>query len=106
MVFEGAGVVCAIITYVIVITVGIGMVRVGIWESLMKGEITAFVHLGIFLYHCGMIYWSHFKCMTTEPGVLPKNYDTLSIQKIAPQMANAILGVKQEVAKLKVQVKG
>ena len=41
MVFEGAGVVCAIITYVIVITVGIGMVRVGIWESLMKGEITA-----------------------------------------------------------------
>jgi hypothetical protein len=39
--------------------------------------------------------------MTTEPGVLPKNYVTLSISKIAPGMANAIMGVKREVVKMK-----
>jgi len=42
--------------------------------------------------------------MTTEPGVLPMNYDTLSISKIAPGMANAIMGVKREVVKIREQV--
>ena len=97
LICEAAGVVCAILTYVIVLTVQVGMIRVGIWEGLMNGEPMAFLHLIVFQYHCAMIFWSHFKCMTTEPGVLPKNYDTLSFKKIAPEMAEAIIKVKKEV---------
>ena len=100
MVFEGAGVVCGILTYVVVLTVQVGMIRVGVWESLLKGEPMAFIHLTVFQYHCAMIFWSHFKCMTTEPGVLPKNYSTLSMKKIDPDMAKTILMVKSEVKKM------
>lgn len=60
----------------------------------------AILHLVVFQYHCLMIFWSHFKCMTTEPGVLPKNYDTLSFKKIAPVLAETILNVKRETARL------
>lgn len=35
LVFEGAGVVCGLLTYVIVLTVQVGMVRIGVWEGLM-----------------------------------------------------------------------
>ena len=100
LVFEGAGVVCAILTYVIVLTVQVGMIRVGIWEGLLQGEPMAILHLVVFQYHCAMIFWSHFKCMTTEPGVLPKNYDTLSFKKIAPMLGEAILNVKKETEKM------
>lgn len=84
LVVESAGVVCGSLTYIIVLTVHVGMIRVGIWEGLMKGELKSFLHLLIFQYHCAMIFWTHFKCMTTEPGVLPKNYTTLSFKKVAP----------------------
>ena len=95
-----AGLVCAGLTYVIVLTVQIGMLRVGIWEGLVRGEPMAFFHLAVFQYHCAMIFWTHFKCMTSEPGVLPKNYDTLSFKKIAPALAEAILGIKKEIHKV------
>ena len=38
--------------------------------------------------------------MTTEPGVLPMNYTTLSFKKIASPMREAILGVKKEAVKM------
>ena len=104
LVIECAGLVCALLTYVIVLTVQIGMIRVGVWEGLRKGELSAIIHLVVFQYHCIMIYWSHFKCMTTEPGVLPKNYNTLSISKIGPDLASAIMGVKREALKIREQV--
>ena len=62
------------------------MIRIGVWGGLVNGEIKSFINLVVFQYHCIMIYWSHVKCMTTEPGVLPKNYDTLSFKKIAPAL--------------------
>ena len=73
------------------------MIRVGIWEGLIQGELKSIANLVVFQYHCMMIFWSHFKCMTTEPGVLPKNYDTLSFKKIATALGEAILGVKKEI---------
>ena len=99
-IWECAGTICACLTYIIVLTVSIGMVRVGVWEGLLKGERWAFINLMVFQYHTTMIFWSHFKCMTSEPGVLPKNYDSLSISKIASGMSNAILGVRKEIKKL------
>ena len=97
LIVECAGVICAFLTYVIVLTVQVGMIRVGIWEGLLKGDMKAWIHLFVFQYHCIMIFWSPFKCMTSEPGVLPKNYDTLSFSKMAPGMVQAILGVKKQV---------
>ena len=53
-----------------------------------------------------MIFWSHFKCMTTEPGVLPKNYDTLSFKKMVPQMRDTMIGVKKQCAQLAIENAG
>ena len=103
LVIECAGVICAFLTYVIVLTVQVGMIRIGIWEGLLKGETNAWLHLIVFQYHCMMIFWSHFKCMTSEPGVLPKNYDTLGFSKMAPAMVQAMLGVKKQVYQLEQQ---
>lgn len=82
------------------------MIRVGLWEGLMKGETSAIVNLVVFQYHCAMIFWSHWKCMTSEPGVLPKNYDTLSFRKMAPPMKEAMLGVKKQSAEMAVDQAG
>ena len=100
LVVETAGVVCGALTYIIVLTVQVGMIRVGVWEGLLAGELKAWLHLAIFQYHCAMIFCCHFKCMTTEPGVLPMNYTTLSFKKIASPMREAILGVKKEAVKM------
>ena len=53
-----------------------------------------------------MIYWSHFKCMTTEPGVLPRNYSSLDLKKMTPEMAKAIIGVKKEIKTLEQNYQG
>ena len=100
LIVECAGSICAFLTYVIVLTVTVGMIRVGIWEGLIQGDPKAWIHLIVFEYHCLMIFWSHFKCMTTEPGVLPKNYDTLSFSKMAPAMVQTILSVKKQIKQL------
>ena len=38
--------------------------------------------------------------MTSEPGVLPKNYGTLSFSKIAPEMIRTMLGVKKHITNI------
>ena len=77
-----------------------GMIRIGLWEGLVKGDMTSLIHLAIFQYHTTLIFWSHFKCMTTEPGVLPKNYDTLAFSKLKPDFVNIILNVKKEIKRI------
>jgi len=67
-----------------VLTVQVGFLRIGIWESLLAKNTSAFIHLLIFQYHVALIFWSHFKCMTTEPGVLPKEYEDLDFDRLAP----------------------
>lgn len=82
--------ICSVMTYAIVLTVGVGFLRVGIWEALLAGEFTAYLHLIVFQYHCTLIFWSHFKCMTTEPGVLPLEVEELNFQQLAPQLQNTL----------------
>jgi hypothetical protein len=48
IIIEAAGIICAFLTYVIVLTVQLGFLRIGIWESLLAGEPWAFIHLIIF----------------------------------------------------------
>ena len=81
-VIEACGIICIFITYATVFIVQLGMIRIGIWEDLLKGSYWAYLHLLIFLFNVAMIIASHFKCMTTEPGFLPKDYDELESQKL------------------------
>ena len=97
---EISGMICGMLTPVVVTTVQVGMIRIGLWEGLQEGELWAYINLIIFQYHCAMIFWSHTKCMTTEPGVLPKNYEELEIDKMSPDLASAILAVQQHVRKV------
>lgn len=76
-VIECAGCICAVLTYLIVLTVQVGFFRIGLYDRLLDGDWTAYLHSIIFQYHCVMIFWSHFKCMTTEPGCLPKQASKL-----------------------------
>jgi len=76
------GLVCVLITYLMVILVGIGFVRIGIWEGLNDGRILSKLHLIIFLYHCSLIFLSHFKSMTSEPGILQKKLYNVEFVKL------------------------
>ena len=82
LILEECGVFCALFTYFIVVFVYWAFIRVGIWEDVKNGEISAFLHFAVFQYHCFMIFMSHFKCMTTEPGVLPKDTEELVFSKL------------------------
>ena len=77
LIFEECGIACAIMTYFIVILVYFTVVRIGIWEEILEGSLWAFVHFAVFQYHCFMIFYSHFKCMTTNPGTISKEIDIL-----------------------------
>ena len=71
------GLACALVTYFIVVSVYLGFIRIGIWEGLVSGHLSALLHFLFFQATCFMIFWSHFKCMTSEPGILPRNVNEL-----------------------------
>jgi hypothetical protein len=48
LILETGGVICGLITYVIVLTVHFGMIRIALWEGLLKGESWAYIHLLVF----------------------------------------------------------
>lgn len=37
-----------------------------------------------------MIIACHLKCMTTEPGVLPRDYEELDSKKLPPELSLAL----------------
>jgi hypothetical protein len=57
-------------------------VRIGIWEELLEGNFWGYLHLSIFSFNVFMIIASHLKCMLTEPGVLPIDYEELDPNKL------------------------
>ncbi len=108
-IWEACGIACIIITYLTVLVVGMAFIRVGIWEELLEGKTSAFIHLGIFTYHCVLIFISHFKCMTSEPGLLPMKQDKLRLNLMHEQVKDLYfevnefaLKVKEDEAKLEV----
>ena len=52
-----------------------------------------------------MIYWSHFKCMTTDPGVLPKGYDELDFSKMTPVYSKTIYRIQDDLKNIAPEVK-
>lgn len=90
LILEECGVACALVTYLVVTTVYFGFIRIGIWEMALEGDLRAMAHFAIFQYHCFMIFWSHFKCMTTEPGLIPKEIESVDF-KALPEKTRKII---------------
>ncbi len=89
-VIEACGIVCAIFTYVTVFTVQYAFVRIGVWEDLLVGDPWAYLHMLVFHFNVFMIIASHLKCMTTEPGVLPRDYEELDPTKLPLELSVAL----------------
>ena len=105
IVFEECGVACATVTYFVVVFVYFGFVRVGIWEEALAGEWQALIHFVVFQYHCFMIFLSHFKCMTTEPGLIPKETEELEFDKLPERTQKIIkqIGLKMRDFEVKMR---
>lgn len=63
----------------------------------MAGNWKAYAHLLVFQYHVILIYCSHIKCMTSEPGVLPKDYEELDFNTMSGDLKDTILAVKSQL---------
>jgi hypothetical protein len=46
--WECGGVICGSLTYFVVVTVQIGLLRIGLWDPLLNGEIWAYLNLLVF----------------------------------------------------------
>jgi hypothetical protein len=90
MVYEACGIVCVIICYFTVFTVSLAFVRIGIWDDLLAGNMWAYLHLSVFSYNVFMIIASHLKCMLSEPGVLPRDYEELDGNKLPSELSAAL----------------
>ena len=87
---DWCGLACALVTYGIVTSVYVGFIRIGIWEGICNGEISSLLHFIVFQYHCFLIFWSHFKTMTTNPGALPQNVDELHYERLPNQLKTMV----------------
>ena len=63
----------------------------------MTGNIWGYIHLTIFLYHVFLIIASHLKCMLSEPGVLPKDYEELDSTKLPQELSLALQTIQNEL---------
>ena len=95
VVYEACGIVCVIITYLTVFTVQLGFIRVGVWEELLQGDPWAYFHLTIFSFNVAMIIASHLKCMLSEPGVLPRDYEELDGSKLPQELSQALQHIQE-----------
>jgi hypothetical protein len=86
LILDDCGTFAAFCVYFIVIFVYFGFMRVGIWEDMHEKPLKAFIHFAIFQYHCFLIFWSHFACMTTPGGFLKKEQEYLEFSKLQPSM--------------------
>lgn len=87
IVIEACGIACVIMCYLTVFTVQVGFIRIALWDDLLKGDLWAFINLIVFSYNVFMIIASHLKCMLSEPGVLPKDYEELDGSKLPPELS-------------------
>ena len=89
-IWDGCGIACVIFVYLILIMVDAAVIRVGLWEELSTNPAAAGINITIFQLILLLILWSHFKCMVTDPGALPKNYDTLELNLLPSEVHDAL----------------
>jgi hypothetical protein len=56
----------------------------------MAGSFWAMFHLIVFSFNVFMIIASHLKCMTSEPGCLPRDYEELDPNKLPIELSIAL----------------
>jgi hypothetical protein len=71
----------------------------------MEEQKWAYINLSVFMYVCFLIFWSHFKCMTTEPGVIQKDLKTLNYKKLPEHMKNIIVQLAWRIQNLNDSIK-
>lgn len=86
-VFEACGIACIIFCYFTVFFVQWAFIRIGVWEDLLAGNFWGYFHLAIFSFNVAMIIASHLKCMLTEPGALPRDYEELDSSKLPVELS-------------------
>ena len=71
----------------------IGFIRIGIWEQIHDEDPRAILHFAFFQVVCFLIFWTHFKCMTTQPGILSPSIQTLRYSKLPQKIRELIYQV-------------
>lgn len=87
---DWCGMACGVLTYFIVVFVYLGFIRIGVWDEYLEGQVSVYIHFVIFQTFCFMIFWSHFKCMTTQPGILPPNIEKLRYDRLPAHIKSMI----------------
>ncbi len=67
LIIDLSGIICTLLTYLVVLTVQFSFIRIGCWSYLNEAT---YWHFIVFQANIVLILSSHFKCMTTEPGVI------------------------------------
>lgn len=65
----------------------------------------AFLHFCVFQYHCFLIFWSHFKCMTTEPGLLPKEVEELEFAELPVRTRSIFIHIAERIKGLETDIR-
>jgi len=99
------GLFCAFFTYFTVVFVYVGFIRIGIWEDIQEGRYQGALHFIVFQYNCFMIFWAHWKTMTTEPGLMSCNIDTLDYKRLDKKLCLIIEQIGKRMKKLETLIK-
>jgi len=101
---DWCGLCCALATYLVVTSVYWGFLRIGIYEQIKVGDPKAALHFVVFQYHCFMIFWTHFKTMTSEPGIVPKGIKELHFSKLPKDLQNLVKSVGKRLKMLELVI--
>lgn len=71
----------------------------------MEQEQWAYINLIVFMATCFLIFWCHFKCMTTEPGCIPKKLMTLDYVGLPDHMKTMIVQLAWRIQNLQESIK-
>ena len=79
-----------LISYITMGCVYAGMFYLVSREPMLDGNLMHTINFGVFNVSIVLIVWSHFKCMTTNPGCVPKSVKKLSYKRMPTHLQNII----------------
>lgn len=88
--WDPCGIFAVLITYATIGCVYAGMLFLVSAEGLTNGDMLHQLNFGFFTITCILVVWSHFKCMTTNPGCVPKGVKKLSYKRLPTHLQNIL----------------
>ena len=79
-IYDSCGIGCCVATYCIMGFVSILVTKVSILPLGSEGYISPFICIGIYVLLLGLAGLSHFICMVTDPGAIPKNTVSINLE--------------------------